>query len=425
MSKLSINKDSLILMCIWALMGSRIICAFGAPSILNFLHFGFLIILITLDVIKGNLLLNTFTLSLMGLIIIILISAILNLIAPVNTLLTILILIEPFILISGSSRWQNSLFVKTENALIFFSLLNLIISYYQYFILKLIDDDVRGIFLKMSSGAHLNGAFAIVMSIYFIHVGFMTNSLKCKVKSVIIAFLQLAIVVMCDNKQSILGYGIGLMLLVFANVKNVKVFLKTVGLFILGILFVYLLTFSVFSKILTWVDNPEYMLMGIKLKFSFIEILKIFRNNPIQLLIGFGPGMTLSRVARLLPEYKSLSFLGVTYSEISEYFKFLYSQSWLMQASSLWMYYFSYASFYGDFGLLGLGAMINAYRNTFNKFCKTNLTKYLFWVVLAHGFLFDWLEEPSFMVTYFITIILLEHKWAKKSNRIINTILNM
>lgn len=418
--RIKLNSLNLTYWCILCLLGSRLLVALGFPSIFNFLHFAILIIIVVLKITKEKLCKNGYTICLLVMTTLILVSSILNVIAPLNTALTILILLEPFILVANCEKWNENYCIRIENMLTIFSLVNLVLSYFQYFILHLRDDDVRGIFLRMGSGGHLNGAFSIVMAIYYIYIArkYEKNP-KIRAGLYTISILCLFIVIMCDNKQSILGYGIGLLLLLLSNVKNLKIVFKNFVIICCGIVVFLFLSQNILSKAMTWLGNMNYVIDGIYLKFSFIEVLREYRSSLIQLFFGFGPGMTLSRVARLLPEYQSLSFLGVSYSNVTQHFKDIYAGSWLMQASSLWMFYFSFASFFGDLGLFGLIGMITLYIASVKKLCHNQLSRYLMFVVFSHGLLFDWLEEPSFMVVYLIIIVLINYDWKTKNKRLI------
>lgn len=402
-----LGKNNLILLCICSLLGSRLLDAVGMPSIVNFVHFAFFILAVIVGVNHLTIQRTILNVSILLVFCTVVISSVFNFIAPLNLILTLLILLEPFVISSLSKGWSSEMYIKIENILCAFSLLNLLISYVEYFILGYIDDAVSGIFVGMGSGAHINGSFSMLMGIYYIYAVYKKSSRVTRIKGMILGILHFAVIVMCDNKQSIMGFGIGLAILLLLNAKDVKKFLCTLFVLIVGVLIVYILTFSVLGKIMTWVSNPAEMIMGINAKLSFIESLNDFRENPVQFLFGFGPGMTLSRVARILPDYQSLSFLGVTYSDITQYFKMVYANSWIMISSSMWAFYFSYASFFGDLGIVGLCLIVKMYLSFYKQFCTKSISKLLWATVLAHGFIFDWLEEPSFLLPYFLVILLI------------------
>lgn len=414
-----IDTEFLIYTCILSLLGSRLIVSVGVPSIFNFVHLGILIIIIFMQIKKGKILKSRYNVCLIEVVCIALLSSAINHIAPLNIILFLLILLEAFILVSSYEKWSERFYVKIENMLILFSLTNLILSYYQYFVLGLIDDDVRGIFLRMGSGGHLNGAFSIVMAVYFMFITLTYNHSINKIPLIVISVMNFAIVLMCDNKQSILGYCLGLVFLSVSNIKNIKKFIKSILIILLSFSILFFLISSLLPKAVSWLNNMDYVFEGIRIKLSFIETLRSNRTSILQLFLGFGPGMTLSRVARILPEYHSLNFLGVSSSNVTQQFKDFHAESWLMQSSSLWMYYFSFASFFGDIGLVGLVGMIKLYKESVKRLCNNQLSRYLMFVVVSHGLLFDWLEEPAFMVVYFVVIVLIGHKWESTKGRLI------
>lgn len=409
MNRISINEAKLSMWCIVSLFVSRILVAIGFPSIINFLHFVFFLFLIiflvshTRKIKKNNL-----NIAIVVVAICIFISAIVNFVKPVNTILMLLIILEPFVIIAITRKWDINTYVKVENILVILSFLNLLISYFQYFVLGYVDDAVTGIFIGMGSGAHINGAFSMAIGTYIMYCACQKKLKKSIISGTVVTILHYAVIIMCDNKQSILGYGMGLVVVILLSAKNVKNFFKTLLCLVVAIVGVYILSTTVLWKMTNWLSNPENMMLGIDMKFSFIESLKSFRENGLQVLFGFGPGMTLSRVARLLPEYGGLSAFGVTDSSVIEFFKNVYADSWIMQSSSIWTFYFSYASFYGDLGVVGLVAIVSMYIVFYKSFCHKLLPKFLWATILAHGVIFDWLEEPAFVLCYLLIIILID-----------------
>lgn len=397
----------MIIWCIVFLYTSRIFAYFHIPSIINFAHFGFLLIAIIMGLSQSIITTKrSMIIPALALALLISFSGIVNLVAPFNILLTFLIIAEPFIIAHFSLSWEDSTYINIENIILVLSFFNLIISYFQYFVLGYIDDAVTGIFLQMGSGAHLNGAFAMGVGAYVLYRIFVCDS-RHKIAGIIYSILQFGVIILADNKQSLLGFAMGAIILLFLNAKDVKQTFKTIFLLILGATVVYYFTFSLLEKISTWTSDTSEMLLGVKAKFSFIEYLKNLRTSPLQVIFGFGPGMTLSRVARILPDYSSVGFWGITISNITAFFKSIYSNSWIMISSSIWTFYFSWASFYGDLGIAGVIAVFMLYISFYKNFCRKTMAKYFWAVVISHGFIFDWLEEPSFVVAYFLLIILI------------------
>lgn len=419
--KLKINENDLYILCILSLFISRILVYFHFPSIINFLHFALLIMAMIISLKKGTI---HFKDSMSGIMLlttmVIILSTIINSVKPLNCILVLLILLEPFIIANSSINWKENYFVKIENILIKLSIINLLISYFQFFFLKMVDDDVTGIFFGMGSGAHINGAFSMITALYLIY--YSTKKNFSKTRCILISLLLLFVVIMCDNKQSILAYGLAAIMLLILNSKNIKQTFITILLIAFGALIVYILTFSVLGKITTWTSKPDEIVMGMNAKFSFIENLDNFRTDNLTYLFGFGPGMSFSRIARMLPEYSSLDFLGTSISPINATFYNIYLNSWIMLSSSMWSFYFSWASIFGDLGIIGLLTIVALYFKFYKIFCSKTINKYVWAIIVCHGLIFDWLEEPAFVVSHFIIIILLNHDFSD-DNRFIYKLL--
>ena len=409
---LVIKKNDIYNFAIIFLFISRLLVFFHFPSILNFFHFIFIIIGIIWSLFSPTNINHNLSIPILLIAIEILLSGTINFVGFFNIILCLIMVIEPFVIANNSIEWEEKNYIFIRKFLSIISLINLLISYFQYFVLGFFDDDVRGIFLGMGSGAHINGAFSIIMAIYCIYLTYNKYT-KCdytkKVIYSIYAILLLFIVVMCDNKQSILAFALGAILLIIFGSSNIKQTLKNLFFVTIGIAIVYLLTFSILSKITIWTSNIDEITMGLESKFSFINYLKHFDSSNIRKIIGFGPGMTLSRLARLLPEYSSYDFLGITISPMTSFFKKIYSDSWIMLSSSMWTYYFSWAAFYGDLGFMGVICIIFAYIKVYKYFCKNNVSRWIFYSMIVHGMIFDWLEEPAFVVSCILIMILINN----------------
>lgn len=345
-------------------------------------------------------------------IIISIISSILNLISFVNLFLYICILLYPYFIFSILNKLDLSesdvgLF---EKMLLYFFFINLVLSYLQFFYFG-IGDNVKGVFLNMGAGHHINGAVCLV---YALHL-----SLKNFYKYIILITCSIFVIILSDSKQVILGVILGLFLMILFNLvkfffmnkknNNFKHFLISVFyLFILYILFVIIFNFELiyFNQ---YNLNSEYLVGGLIKKFQLFYYINI--NDLLVFFFGNGPGTTVSKLA-YMANYEDtyvniLKKFGFEFSNLALFLRDLQLLDWqtdfTSSGSSLFQMTFTFGGLLGDTGIFSLVTYVLLIKNIYIYNNKNFFNSLMLYTLVSLGMIFSWLEEPAFM--FFILLI--------------------
>lgn len=384
-------KTKLFLTGLVFLFFSRILVAMGFPSLIDFFHYFYFAVIFFygffIDALEKKL--SGIQKFIAGLWLVLIGTTILNQVGLINAIISCLTISQPFILIyfcKGINR------VELEKFINFIFLANAIFAYVEYFILGYRVDNVKGIFLNMGAGHHICGAVAIIAMIYYF----------CKFRKiffkVFLMVFQFFVVFFCDNKQSLFVFVCAFIFMtLFGRVRFVKK-LALVLVCIVLCVGIYILGRTSFPAILTYL-NYDRLYYGLEAKFSVFSYLSQ-KSNFFNDLFGFGAGMTVSRTAQNLVNYDFLTNFGATISDIQAAIWNLQESNWRtnsLTGSSMFSLYFSYAGFYGDFGLVGLSLILFGYIKYIIKGTNSFANQLLIIYFLLHGFVFQWLEEPQFV----------------------------
>lgn len=337
----------------------------------------------------------------------ILTSTIVNKISYSNVIIYICIVLYPLFIheILGCII-VNRKIVNSFDRLLFLGFsLNIIMSYLQFFTYG-IGDEVKGVFLNMGAGHHINGAISLIYS--------LSLFIKDYSKNKIMIFLTSIIVILSDSKQVVLAIIVGLILhssmslikfLISPNkIQHFKVFIY--GVFSISLLYIFFLIIFNYNFIYFNISiiNPEYLFGGIVKKFQFLNYLNL--SNIINLLFGNGPGMTVSKLAYMAnyenKYWQILNLINYQYSELALTIRDLQFSDWQTDfrstGSSLFQMTFSIGGIFGDTGLLSTIIYIVLLRKIFIYDKKSFLNAVVFYTILALGLIFSWLEEPNFIL---------------------------
>lgn len=401
LKKSDLNKSYFIILGLSIMFFSRILETIGFNSLINFVHYAYFFILYILyyfiDVCnKRTTKIQNYILFL---IIYISLSTIFNSVGYLNAVISFFIISQPFMLIS---LMVNIDFKIIEKFLHFIFIINAVFAYFQYIILGYRVDEVKGIFLNMGAGHHICGAVAILAMIYY-----FCRIKKPSMKWLAIA-LQFIVVFLCDNKQSLFVLIVSFIALII--IGRIPLRKKVILLALLAILcfLIYLFGMTVFPAIRTYfeLDRDIY---GLSKKLYIFQYL--FNNgNILNVLFGYGAGMSVSRTAQNLVDYSFLSNFGATLSDMQAEIWLIQESNWItnsLTGSSMFSLYFSYAGFYGDFGIVGLLLILYGYWKFMAKKCHNIPMQLVMIFFLFHGMVFQWLEEPQFVAIIVLFIMIL------------------
>jgi hypothetical protein len=424
-SRQLLRSSSLIILTFVVAFYPRVLAAMKIPSVVNFLHFGCILLLLifTLPRIRSRLQTRISSLILYGLyaiLLVISVSAFWNNAGVVNLVLDFLLLSEPFILLLAivGLRMNAGSIQRFHWVLIGSSVINSLFAYVQYFVLKLQiaggPDAIKGVFLNQGAGHHVGGAVALTSAVYIFNQP-VIRSLWVKI------FLAMMFIPqtfpMSDSKQVIVVFLGSMVLLTLTRMKKIFEVLKYGVLTLGAIALVYWVIVNLFPTLGYWLNVPLLM-DSFAAKFSAFSIINRYFTSPVHWLIGLGPGHTIGRLGWLIPDYGAiLRPLGVTSTPVTAAIFAENDTNPLTNAvtgSSLFSLTFSWAGIWGDLGALGTIAYLYLWGVTWRQVCVDQFSKFLVLNMLMFGGIFSWLEEPGYML-FVISIIGLQ--WQTRLKR--------
>jgi hypothetical protein len=412
-------------------MFPRLLTTVGAPKVINFLHFAFVPIVFGLVYPKiqpYSLRLLWITFALLGAITL---SAFVNASGIANIVLDYLLLAEPFLFLIAivSIPWSQASINRFRLWLLLFAFVNVGMAYYQWFVLGEINDGVKGIYVDQGAGHHIAGAVALSAAIYFLVDFPPVGSRWLRVAlGVAVAASFVPVVVFTDAKQAILAFLLALPIMIlltllnFSKTNNItKIFVYMVVTVVMVGVTIHLGN-TVLPGIKNWTSNIDLSREGLEQKFSIFSLLAQHYTSPVSWLVGLGPGHTVGRLGLMMPDYGTyLRPWGVTTSDIVQEVRRVKEANYVTNSktgSSVWSLTFTWAGVWGDLGLLGLGTYLSLWFVVLRRFCLDDLSRFLVITILVFGVVFDWIEEPGYVL---FIMALIGLRWQERRSKGIRT----
>jgi len=395
--------NNIIFLIIASFLFTRVLVFVGLPSSINHIHYLliFMSYLWSLAFIKDsqNISLNKLIFLF---VLFILVSTLYNKISKFNFIVYTLIILEPFFYYTFLIRVKLSLtdqkFIK--KIIILFSFLNTLICYIQYFIYNLRNDDVQGLFINLGAGHHVAGFVATLTATYVFFLTKLNNYIKFT-----IILILVSVNILSDAKQVVLSFVIALFifyLIKFFKTKNITYILKILfntGLMIILIYILYSINKVYFSPYFS--KNIDEIKEGLDLKFSIFELFKYYHYSYLNNFFGLGPGQTTSRLALMIPDYQDFLFFNFSINELTNII-WIFQQSNYITAtstgSSLFAPFFFWGGIYGDIGSLGVLIYLILWQQILKLNEYDEYSIFLVILVLLKGIVFNWPEEPPFIL---------------------------
>jgi len=395
--------NNIIFLITVSFLFTRVLVFVGLPSSINHIHYLliFMSYLWSLAFIKDsqNISLNKLIFLF---VLFILVSTLYNKISKFNFIVYTLIILEPFFYYTFLIRVKLSLtdqkFIK--KIIILFSFLNTLICYIQYFIYNLRNDDVQGLFINLGAGHHVAGFVATLTATYVFFLTKLNNYIKFT-----IILILVSVNILSDAKQVVLSFVIALFifyLIKFFKTKNITYILKILfntGLMIILIYILYSINKVYFSPYFS--KNIDEIKEGLDLKFSIFELFKYYHYSYLNNFFGLGPGQTTSRLALMIPDYQDFLFFNFSINELTNII-WIFQQSNYITAtstgSSLFAPFFFWGGIYGDIGSLGVLIYLILWQQILKLNEYDEYSIFLVILVLLKGIVFNWPEEPPFIL---------------------------
>jgi len=399
--------ERLITYVLFFAMFSRVLSSVGLPSVINFLHFPLVFLLFVFMLTKSDsIIFRRFVHVAIIFFMLIICSAFINEAGAINVILEFILLIEPLLLVFCifSLKWSEKSIIRFRSGILLIISIHLIFVLFQYFVLGHVGDNVTGVLLGLGAGAHLSGAIAMSAAIYFFLYGRSLQDEsqdKYKMFYFLLAFLLVYSAVFSDAKQVFAVFLLALIMLTLLTLTDIKKTILLSVVIVLSCLVLYEASRTIFPALQHWAET-DTLKEGLSQKFYVFSIITNSFDTFLNYLFGEGPGHTVGRLAMLLPDYYSqLSDMGATISRVTSAVWVEHQGHYMSNSitgSSMFSLFFSWAGIFGDLGFLGLSVYLYMYYMVWNTICSDLFSKFTLITVFIFGWVFQWLEEPQYML---------------------------
>jgi hypothetical protein len=359
-------------------------------------------------------------------------SAVINHTGLINAIVSFMMLGEPFMFLLAIACVPMSLrsFIKVRNFLYWGAGINFLLAFFQK---PLIDagrisagglngtDGCGGVFFVSGAGNYISATVSFVFALYFFTA--YRGHLWIKIA---IMFGALFHIWFSDSKQIILAYGVAWMILILINVQDiVKTLQLLIAFLFIGFIGIWCAqNIEAFNAYTSWARPELYGENGLAwyAKFYAVNSILAHYQSPLNLLLGLGPGHTISRLgAWFLRDYASiLAPLGSTTTSIGPDTMSFIANFWLTSGSSLFSPIFGWAGIWGDLGLFGLAAYFYLAFLVWSYFGSDRILKLNLLSIFVMGWIFTQLEEPGYMlsIAYILGLAWQEKQIARQTQRL-------
>ncbi len=395
-----------------AVVFSRLFVAWGiAPGFVNFFHFPLTLFatflamisrptgLIYRRALSNRLILGTVVLAIFSVV-----SWLGSGGRPVRPILAWLLFAEPFLLIYAFVKTTPPGKARLLGRLAFgIALIQVPFAFWQALALGL-GDPVQGTLVGQGAGAHVIGAIDLMAMLVLMAFLYSTHKFQ-RLLMLLAAMVLFSVPVLADAKQAIVAFAFGVLVLLWGygglNSRDL-----TVG----ALAAVFLVAAGYLYQPLRMAVDLDLILEGIGGKIlSYKIIVEKMIDFPPTLILGLGPGHSVSRVALAASEgyVKSLpgGWLNLSLSPVTANILQTTAGFYLFAASSAWSGVSSLLGLFGDFGLLGLAlygwllwTVWRGFRHTHSPWAYAGRAVLVMGVVL--GAMFSWLETPEFALPW-------------------------
>lgn len=430
-----IRNSNLILFGFASAFFPRLLDTLGAPSIINFVHFGIipLAVLITLYTTKARdqkriqivwQLLTGMAIFL----IVMLASSILNGAGIVNISLQFMFQAEPFMLLAAmiAMPLSGQQLERFKYWVLGFALFNLLLAIAQSILLPLgiypkptggtLEDNIGGVFGGGGGSAanYISCTVSFYFSVYFFNQ-FKNLALWMRILPLVSAIYQIQA---SDSKQVFLALAAGWGLLAITKVERPVRLLVYVTIFVVFVVAFGWALLNVEAEILrpyqNWIDRPIWGWDGlaIRTKLAAFRIIPTHFVSPLNWLVGLGPGHTVTRLGGwVMRDYASLlGPLGATIHPSSAEVFAVVRNTYLAQESTIYFPLFTWAGIWGDLGVVGVCAYLFICFIIWHNVCVDDFGKFMLLSTAVFGCILTQMEEPGHMLT---VVCILAIRWQE------------
>lgn len=276
-------------------------------------------------------------------------------------------------------------------------------------------DTTQGTFVGSGAGHHVAGGLALLGMIVCLAKILGSQAVREKAKWICMGGFLLPVPILSDAKQAIVAFALALFALSFGLLRRNLLRSLTLFLLLAGTVSICIYFSSQFQAYLQ--DYPV-VLDGARGKIeSFETILEHQQKTPGGVLIGLGPGNSVSRVGLMaVPSYgkedSPVAILGLQEARTTDAIMQTWTTHPLWSRSSIWSGISSWFGLFGDLGIVGLLLYIimfgwSIWTNA--KDIRTeprHILKATLLMCAILGGVFSWLEEPGFTLPAILLVTL-------------------
>lgn len=419
-----VSSSRLILIGFASAFFPRLFASFGAPSIINFVHFGIIpsAFLISICTTKTRDRLRLYTLNRLlvatfALLLVIGLSALINEAGLANVFLQFMFQAEPFLLLAAivAVPITGDKLKKFRYWLLGFALFNLLLAIVQSVLLPIglypkpqggtLQDNIVGVFGGGGGSAanYISCTISFYFALYFFN-HFKHLSVWLRALPLLGAIYQIQV---SDSKQVFLGLAVGWGLLAATKVKEPAKLMAYASIGAIGVLIFRWMLLNLDADFLApyqnWIHRPIWGWNGLaaETKFAGFRVIPSHYESPLNWLFGLGPGHTVTRLGGwVMRDYASLlSALGGTvHQATTDVWEIMYS-SYLSNESTIYFPLFTWMGIWGDLGIIGILVYLYLCLVVWQRVCVDDFGKFLLLSTASFGCILTQMEEPGHLLT--------------------------
>lgn len=434
-----ISNSSLILIAYATAFFPRFLTSFGAPPIINFIHFIVvtavsIYILVTVQTKKRSQM-NLVWDILIGMTLVLLVtvfSAVVNQAGIVNIALQYLFQTEAFLFLAAmlAVPLSGESFLRLKEYVLKFALCNLVLALAQSVLLPIgiypkpsggtIQDNITGVF--GGGGGSAANYVSCTVSFYFALYFFLNYKFVprwIRIGLLLAATYQIQV---SDSKQIFMALAAGYGILLLTKVKDplkLCIYLVSIAAVIVVCGWALLnLKWELLQPYQNWINRDIWGFDGLaaRTKFAAFRIIPSYFTSPLNWLIGLGPGHTVTRLGGwVMRDYESMLIpLGATIHPASQRVFDIVTISYLPRESTVYFPLYTWAGIWGDIGIVGLSTYIYLCSIVWRKVCVDDFGKFMLLSTAVLGCILTQMEEPGQMLTI---ACLLSIRWHEEQEK--------
>ncbi len=419
-----VRNSTLLLIGFATAFFPRLLDSFGAPSVINFVHFGVVPSAFAITVLttktrdrKRTQVVSQLITGICILLTCMLASAVFNKAGVINIALQFMFQAESFMFLTAivAVPMEGDRLKKFRYWLLGFALFNLLLAIAQSILLPIglypkpdggtLQDNIVGVFGGGGGSAanYISCTVSIYFGLYFLN-RFKNLSIWIRVLPLLAGLYQAQV---SDSKQVFLGLVAGWGLLAITKVEKPARLILYLSTGLIAILIFRWALLNMDAEFLkpyqNWTSRPIWGWDGLaaETKFAGFRIIPSYFENSLNWLFGLGPGHTVSRLGGwVFRDYQSLLMpLGATVHPATAEVWQVVDTSYLPKESTIYFPLFSWMGLWGDLGIVGLFAYLYLNFIVWHKICVDDFGRFLLLSTASLGWILTQMEEPGHLLT--------------------------